>query len=209
MNIGVLTRLEVLSGSPEELVNQARNNIRLSPQRGHAESAFYISTTSLQEIYVFSLWLFDYQLDDIQQSVQDMIFRTLDERVKIINQRIFKLSWDYRLMPYVPVASNLRMMIFPKTFSQKQINSIMDGLRERRKTLSGVIGAWAGREINDRLVNLYRIDWINEQVQHEFLNSEESREGLLSLELAGVKSEAGSFSSQAIVQLDSSLTNWN
>lgn len=202
MNIGVLNRLQVLSGSIEELVIYARSTFRLSSIREHFETAFYLSSQNPQEVYILSLWNTLQDLPKVQQLVDLNIVRPLENRAKMLEQHIYKLRWEYRKLPYTPKASNLRLMRFPADFSKEQFEQILVTLRQRRPEVPHMIGVWAGSSIENEFMTVHRIDWDSEQAQQEFANSALVQEALVFARLLGIKVEYASFNLQAIVHSD-------
>lgn len=202
MNIGVLIKLKVLSGTMDELINQVQAATRLNPAGRHVETLFYLSANDSQEFYTFSLWHSLQDLQEIQQNVKKNLLPVLQNRAKLLEQHFFRLKWEYRLLPQPVEISTLRILTFPPDFLPTRRNEIMESIRQQRGNIPNIIGLWAGVSMENDYMVLYRFDWNSKQAQQKMFNSAMLNNSLAIGKGGGIKIEFASSNLQEIFQSD-------
>ena len=202
MNIGVLIKLKVLSGTMDELINQVQAATRLNPAGRHVETLFYLSANDSQEFYTFSLWHSLQDLQEIQQNVKKNLLPVLQNRAKLLEQHFFRLKWEYRLLPQPVEISTLRILTFPPDFLPTRRNEIMESIRQQRGNIPNIIGLWAGVSMENDYMVLYRFDWNSKQAQQKMFNSAMLNNSLAIGKGGGIKIEFASSNLQEIFQPD-------
>jgi hypothetical protein len=209
MNYGVLTKLHIPSSSVVEVIEQTKLAVKLSKKPNQIETAFYLSANNPQMLYILSLWYAYPELDnatflsDFQpRSVQEAI-----EQGQLVEQQIFQLCWEFRLLSSPIVASHLRLMTYPENYSEERYNNSLNIMRHGKEIISGLVGSWVGKCLTSpRRISLHRADWSSLQAQRDFFYSDAVAKAAINRRRdEGVVVEYASHNLQGLIQSEPHL----
>lgn len=153
----------------EEIYNQVLSTWLALKATGCNELFFYLSATEPKVFFGISLWLNLEQLEHFCATKPPLLgYKT----VELLEEQIFELIQDYRMVSEKPEASFIRVVLYPEPVSiEKFIEATSDATIE---TLSvpGFIAGWTGRAIINHNLILGRVDWSSCEAMEAFLKGE-------------------------------------
>lgn len=171
MNIAILTKLRVTSGPVVETIKDLKQEIYRARIQDHYETAFYLSEADPHEFYTFSLFLDPFcipKFEDLKRS----FLAELSSRLVLLEYYAFQLDWEYRKVSPTPVASTIRLAIYPAGFPAELIGAFTNYVRPRIRTIPGLLGVWVGQGAkNENMVRIVRLDWSSQEELHATLTS--------------------------------------
>lgn len=168
LNFALLRRLKVSAGIAREMVDRMEDSLELKRLPNLAEVAFYLDAHP-QEFY--SLAFFwkeptEAELTWLNESLHD------PDRTLLLEQQTFQLLWERRAVGSLPVASSLRIIVFPEGYNQAQVAEVLEVARETREVVPGISGVWVGQSIDSPTFKIaIRSDWKSLQAQRDFIAS--------------------------------------
>lgn len=158
----------------EEIYNQVASTWLALKATGCNELFFYLSDTEPKVFFGTSLWFNLAQLRDFCDTKPPLLGY---KSVELLEQNIFELVQDYRMVSEKPQASFIRLVLCPEPVSiEKFIESTSEAGTENH-TVPGFIGGWTGRSLTDHKLILSRVDWSSREALAAFLKNE-SGQGL-------------------------------
>lgn len=192
MNFAVLTKLKLISGTLDQLVERIKIAVRQPGIRNLAEIAFYRSSESFEEIYVLSFW---FKLEDRQEArdvVHAELSKSMDIKSEVIESNRFQLIWEYRLLTQAPAASHIRLLTFPAGYPDDKATEVIEAARTRRPALGGLVGSWIGRCLDNPQLTLQRADWVNSEAMEAFFYNKTNQEIIANRRAQGIEIEYAS-----------------
>jgi heme-degrading monooxygenase HmoA len=187
LNFAVLSKLRLISGNLDELVERIKIAIRQPGIHNLAEIAFYCSDQSHQEFYLLSFW---FQLEDSQEAhnlIRAEFFKATSLRSKMVERHIFRLNWEYRLLTQTPAASHIRLLTFPDNYPEDKAKVIIEAARKRKPEIPGLLGSWIGRCLDNPQLTLQRVDWASLDAMEAFFNSKQNQDIIAERRAQGIQ----------------------
>jgi hypothetical protein len=175
VNYATFSKFELTDKFTLDLVEQLQLAMKRQRLPGMVEIAFYTSAeSSPEEGYSLSLWL---RLEDMMRARQTSLTEllsdpTLAQSESQVEKETFRLVWEQQNISQPVTASTLRLLVFPRDYSEERVKRMVDYLRELRWQTVGVRGAWIGRSLEDDRKLLVRTDWVNSEAFEQIAKSE-------------------------------------
>ena len=172
MNIAVLTKLRVISGSPVQTIKELKQAIYRARIPGHYETAFYLSEIDPTEFYTFSLFLDPFQIPKLEELTAIILFDEPVRRLELVEYYAFQLMWEYRRVSAAPLASTIRLAIYPVGFPSEKIGTFTSYIRPHVRDIPGLLGVWVGQgSKHENIVRIARLDWSSPEEMYNTINS--------------------------------------
>lgn len=177
MNLALLIRVKVYSpGLADQLANEVRSPVRKAKFFSQVEIAFYLSAKDPQEYYVLAFCYLMPDLKEAQTLIEASLTSFLQGRGQIIEEALFQLNWEYRLVHLSPAASHLRLLHLPENYPLIRQQEYINSIRQQIRQWPGSIGAWFGRSISGKPMILSRADWSSPTAQLDYVGAQVLRE---------------------------------
>jgi hypothetical protein len=172
VNFALLIKLENRSEkNTEELIEQLKDAIRLNKPISHTETGFYLSANDSQEFFVLFFCFTASHIATFLKNLESCL-----RGCEPVEQSVFRLNWDYRLVHLQPTASHLRLTTFPDDYPALKINDSLGYSKHHLREVPNVIGAWLGLSLEGKTKVLSRIDWNSHTALMEYVGSQTLRE---------------------------------
>lgn len=205
MNLALLVRVKAFSGNlSDELVSQVRIPVRKAKFFSQVEIAFYLSSNDPNEYYILAFCYLMQDLREAQSLIEASLNRFLPGRGQLVEELLFQLNWEYRLVHLFPAASHLRLLTIPEDYPFLRQQEFINGARHHIREWPGSIGAWFGRCISGRPLILSRADWSSPAAQLEYVGAQVLRQARLRRRGngEGVEVEYASFELQSLIKTE-------
>jgi heme-degrading monooxygenase HmoA len=203
MNITTVNRLRITSGYLDEIIEEARHLVHSTHFQGFTETAFYRPKTDLQEFYTLSVWKNLQSLPNPQESKSSPGFKSLFNKVELVEGYVFQLRWEYRLVDKIPQASCIFLVTFPDKFPKEQLETDLIFYRQQIHQAPGLLGAWVGFQIKtEKCSYLIRSDWSTTRYGQNFYALPQMQELVNRLQASGVTAKYAAFNRQTVFTPD-------
>lgn len=186
MNYAILRKIRAISGSRDELLVAARKVFIRSKIPNLAEAVSYFSPNDPQEFYsLYFFWALP-KPSEFEPPFKSA-YPDWEARRQILQQDVFELLWEQRILTTRLVASHFRLLTFPASYSLESAYKDLNyyrGLPRKKPGIEydGLVGSWMGRRINatttgtnesdsNSLTFLVRSDWVSLEAQQNFFDS--------------------------------------
>lgn len=172
MNYAVLRKVRVVeANNSQDVILSIRKNLRQSANPNFTESALYLSNLNSRTYYNLSFFWALPAPQELEELFGLNSAPSLKTKKELISQQTFRLISDQRTLTRQPVASFLRILTFPESYSDAQINARLANSRRIRKILASVTGTWMGQALDDHRRVIIRSDWNEFEALQEFFSS--------------------------------------
>lgn len=222
MNYVILRKIRAISVSRDELLVAARKVFFRNKIPNLAEAVSYFSPEDPQEFYtLYFFWALP-ELPGFEPPFKST-YPDWEEKRQILQQDVFELLWEQKLLTVQPLASHFRLLTFPASYPIEQVYKDLDyhrGIRRKKPGIeyAGLVGSWMRRCINektkgaseprtDSLTFLVRSDWESLEAQQNFFDSNLRKNFDENLDKSEVISILASIDLRGITESEAELTN--
>lgn len=209
MNAATLTRIRVLSGTTEELIELIKVGSKQQRLPGLVESALYHVPDKPAEIFVLSVWENLNVIPNIEENYARWQNREIVARSQLVSCYTYRLIKEYRTVSATIGASYLRLVTLPGSHSQEWIDLAVTTLAQVRASGIGTghIGSWLGQRVDvkqgeNTFSILARHDWRSLEAQQAFQRNQLTREVRASTQALGAEVEFASLDLAGLVMLE-------
>lgn len=199
MIYGSFSKLQIVSGNPEDYINQVNLIVKRRRFSGLQELVFYASMTNPRELFGFTLWL---NAEDLQVGRQALISEVSPSaNIKRIfrEHHQFRLWWEQQTVTLPVEASTINHLVFPAGYPEEQLIKLVKRIRELRWEIKGIRGIWVGRAMDNRHRILIRADWVSQEDLQRSLNSDFYRQTQHFYVKEGITTDLGSSQLRSLV----------
>jgi heme-degrading monooxygenase HmoA len=182
----------------DQVFAQAASVLAWRKSPGCNEVLLYLSDSEPNVFFAMSLWFSLAELERIFKRTP-----TLEQvnQVKLVEQKVFELIEDYRVLDTPIEASFIRLIRFAGPLKIESVLKATTLGKNKAKALEGYIGGWAGLYVNDAHLVLTRADWASQATFQAFLEDEAPDSAVKWYFSHGVGWENASYNLRAVVSL--------
>jgi hypothetical protein len=162
-------RYEGKSEDLEEIYSQVLSTWLALKATGCNELFFYVSDTEPKVFFGMSLWLNLEQLEHFCATKPPLLgYNT----VELLEEQIFELIQDYRMVSEKPEASFIRVVLYPEPVNIEKFIEANSQATIETLGVPGFIAGWTGRALTNHSLILGRVDWSSREAMAAFLKGQ-------------------------------------
>jgi heme-degrading monooxygenase HmoA len=209
MNAAVLTRIRVISGTTEEVIQTIREVAKQQRLSGLLETVLYHLPDKPDEIFALSMWDKLSNIPSLDEYYKKLVNQEILGKAEVVSRYTYRLIKEYRTVSASIGASYLRLVTLQAVHSQEWITQAVNTMAQVKASGIGVgqIGSWIGQRIDDEqdektVSFIARHDWRSVEDQQAFQKNQLVREVRARTQAMGAEVEFASLDLAGLVRLE-------